>query len=198
MSKKEKILETALELFNNGNTQMATTNHIAKAMGISPGNLHYHYKNREEIIRVLYKQMRKRSSLPVEKLPKTILELNEHLKDLLEVLWEYRFFYKELLFLFSRDLELEKMYVEDNLKHRQRIIRTIESFIKNGELELRNEQSIEYIADSVLMTEQFYLSYSKTLGEEINKDSVIETINHINGAFRPYLTQKALDSIKLD
>ena len=52
MSKKEAILETALELFNATNTQSATTNHIAKAAGISPGNLHYHYKNREEIVRL--------------------------------------------------------------------------------------------------------------------------------------------------
>ncbi len=49
MSTKLKILETARKLFNESNTQTATTNHIAKAMGISPGNLHYHYKNREEM-----------------------------------------------------------------------------------------------------------------------------------------------------
>ncbi|QOY54791.1 TetR/AcrR family transcriptional regulator [Candidatus Sulfurimonas marisnigri] len=198
MSTKERILQTALELFNSGNTQMATTNHIAKAMNISPGNLHYHYKNREEIIRVLYKQMRSKASLPIEELPTTILELNKHLKDLLEILWEYRFFYKELLFLFSRDSELEKMCVEDNLKHRQRIIKSIENFIKNGELELHNGQSTGYVADYVLMTEQFYFSYSKTLGKEIDRDSVRETINHINGVFRPYLTKKAIQNLKLD
>ena len=198
MSRKEKILETALKLFNEGNTQMATTNHIAKAMNISPGNLHYHYKNREDIIRVLYKQMREKMSLPIEALPTTIIELNEHQKDLLEILWEYRFFYKELLFLFSRDSELEKMYVEDNLNHRQRVIKTIESFIKNGELELLNGQSIEFLADSVLMTTQFYFSYSKTLGKEIDKNSVKETIDYVNGVFRPYLTKKALEKITLD
>lgn len=198
MSRKEKILETALKLFNEGNTQMATTNHIAKAMSISPGNLHYHYKNREEIIRILYKQMRDKMSLPVEKLPQTISELNEHQKVLLNILWDYRFFYKELLFLFSRDSELEKMYIEDNLKHRQRIIKTINSFINNGELELLNGQSIEYIADSVLMITQFYFSFSKTLGKEIDKSSVIDSINYVNGVFRPYLTKKALDTIKVD
>lgn len=57
MKTKDKILETALELFNTSNTQAATTNHIAAAMGISPGNLHYHYKNREEIIFSLYERM---------------------------------------------------------------------------------------------------------------------------------------------
>jgi len=68
MRRKIEILETARELFNQNNTQTATTNHIAKAMGISPGNLHYHYKNREEM------------SLSMDALPKTIQELNEHEK----------------------------------------------------------------------------------------------------------------------
>lgn len=198
MSTKKKILQAALVLFNEGNTQMATTNHIAKAINISPGNLHYHYKNREEIIRVLYKQMRKEMSLPVEALPKTILELNRHQEDLLNILWEYRFFYKELLFLFSRDAELEKMYVEDNLQHRQRVLKSVESFIENGEIELINGQKIDYIADSILMITQFYFSYLKTLGKDIDKNSVKESIDYVNGVFRPYLTKKAIQNLKLD
>jgi len=58
MPRKEAILEAALQLFNENNTQSATTNHIAKSMGISPGNLHYHYKNREEIVRLLYMKLK--------------------------------------------------------------------------------------------------------------------------------------------
>ena len=50
MSRKEDILEAARELFNEKGTQSSTTNHIAQAMDISPGNLHNHYKNREEIV----------------------------------------------------------------------------------------------------------------------------------------------------
>jgi AcrR family transcriptional regulator len=54
---KEKIKKTALMLFNENDTISITTNHIAKDAKISPGNLYYYYKNKEEIITDLYLQM---------------------------------------------------------------------------------------------------------------------------------------------
>ena len=50
---KEWILETACRLFNEHGSQAVSTKRIAKEMGISPGNLYYHFKNKEEIIRAL-------------------------------------------------------------------------------------------------------------------------------------------------
>ena len=57
MSTREKILDTALTLFNNEGTSAVSTNHIAEAAGISPGNLYYHFRNKEEIIRGLFERL---------------------------------------------------------------------------------------------------------------------------------------------
>jgi len=187
MSRKLEILETARKLFNETNTQTATTNHIAKAMNISPGNLHYHYKNREEIIRMLYVQLKEEMSLPVAELPKTIEALNEHEKLLIEVQWKYRFFFRELLFLFSRDIELEKMYIEDNLAHRGRIKMVMLNLVANDELQIDDEEALEHLVDSILMSWQFYTSYMYTLGRCLDAKGVEEVIAHTNYAMKKYM-----------
>ena len=187
MSRKLVILETALKLFNESNTQTATTNHIAKAMNISPGNLHYHYKNREEIIRKLYMQLREEMSLSVEELPKTIKDLNEHEKLLIEVQWKYRFFFRELLFLFSRDAELQKMYIEDNLAHRGRIKMVMQNLVANDELQIDDDNALEHLVDTILMSWQFYTSYMYTLGRCLDAKGVEEVIAHTNNAMNQYM-----------
>ena len=48
---KDKIITTAFQLFNLHGTKAISTNHIAKEMGISPGNLYYHFRNKNDIIR---------------------------------------------------------------------------------------------------------------------------------------------------
>ena len=190
MSRKEAILEAALGLFNETNTQSATTNHIAKAMGISPGNLHYHYKNREEIVRLLYKQLRVETILTIDELPNTIEELQKHEELLIQVQWKYRFFFKEMLFLFSRDPLLEKMYIKDNIAHRDRISYSMKIFTQRGELSFPDERSFEFLVDSILMSWQFYASYLHTLGKTLDSQGSIEVIEYTNNAMQPYLTKK--------
>ena len=51
MDTKDKIIATAINLFNIHGTKAISTNHIAKEMGISPGNLYYHFRSKNDIIR---------------------------------------------------------------------------------------------------------------------------------------------------
>jgi len=51
MNTKDKIIATAIDLFNIHGTKAISTNHIAKEMGISPGNLYYHFRSKNDIIR---------------------------------------------------------------------------------------------------------------------------------------------------
>ena len=189
MSRKLEILESARKLFNESNTQAVTTNHIAKAMGISPGNLHYHYKNREEIIRLLYTQMREKMTLSIDELPKTLSELSEHQKILIGIQWEYRFFFREILFLFSRDTTLEKQYIADNVAHHGRIKHTIKSFVSNGELEIEDDNLLEYMVDSILMSWQFYTSYMQTLGKPLSRQSAEEAVQYTRNAMIPFMKE---------
>ena len=186
MSRKLKILETARKLFNESNTQAVTTNHIAKEMGISPGNLHYHYKNREEIIRLLYRDMREKMSLSIDELPKTLEALEEHQKILIGIQWEYRFFFREMLFLFSRDSELQREYIKDNIAHRSRIKVVLENFIENGELYIEDETLLEYIVDEILMSWQFYTSYMQTLGRPLSRKNAEEAVRYASNAMIPF------------
>lgn len=189
MSRKLKILETARKLFNESNTQAVTTNHIAKAMNISPGNLHYHYRNREEIIRVLYKQLTSESTLEVDELPKDIATLNAHHKLLIKVQWKYRFFFRELLFLFSRDEKLRVMYIEDNIAHRARIKRVMKNLVKYGEMKITSDEALEHLVDSLLMAWQFYASYMYTLGQCLDEKGMESFIDYVNQSMQLFKTE---------
>ena len=59
---KEKIIETSINLFNEKGCLNTSTRHIADELGISIGNLYYHFKNKEEIVIEIYEIFSKKLS----------------------------------------------------------------------------------------------------------------------------------------
>jgi AcrR family transcriptional regulator len=192
MKTKDKILETALELFNTSNTQAATTNHIAAAMGISPGNLHYHYKNREEIIFSLYERMFDELFPDTSYIPQTLQELNDQHKKFALISWKYRFFYRELLFLLSRDERLKERFKTDNLAYKKRIEIMLLDFHNKGWMHLPLDNMILHLSDTILMFLQFWHPFVESIGEEMNEYNIQGGIRRIEGTLRSFLSPEGL------
>lgn len=184
---KERILETALQLFNEGNTQSATTNHIAAAAGISPGNLHYHYKNREAIIRRLYTRMHTEllSGVPTEPLSaRKLIDWHAHL---FEVQWKYRFFLRELLYLLSRDETLKAQYQQDTRSHKLLLFALLQQLRQQGELTLPYERDVEHLCDMLLLIGQFWSAFMQLCDENHTQLDARTGVLRIEETLRPYL-----------
>jgi AcrR family transcriptional regulator len=92
-------------MFNQfGEPSVATTS-IALEVGISPGNLHYHYHSKEEIVTDLLAEFRRRIEItlaaPEQRLPDAEdCWLFLHL--VVEAIWKYRFIYRDINDLVAR------------------------------------------------------------------------------------------------
>ena len=110
---RERIVEASLELFNAQGERSVTTNHIAAHLGMSPGNLYYHFRNKQAIIAELFVQYEERVAAFL-RLPEgrtlTVADKTFYLEALLAAMWHYRFLHRDLEHLLESDLELAERY----------------------------------------------------------------------------------------
>ena len=102
-STRERILQTCLALFNAHGLPAVSTHKIAAELGMSPGNLHYHFKTKEQIVTWLFRRFEQKlealnsSTAGIAAVDDLWLAL--HLR--FEVIGEYRFVYRDMAFLSS-------------------------------------------------------------------------------------------------
>src|SRR5437762_7705746 len=102
---RERIIETSLVMFNRLGEPNVTTADIADEMNISPGNLYYHFRNKDDIIGELYAPLESEIAplLDVaEGRPVTVDDLWLLLHLLFERMGKYRFLYRDLDEITSR------------------------------------------------------------------------------------------------
>ena len=110
---RDRIVEASLELFNAQGERSVTTNHIAAHLGMSPGNLYYHFRNKQAIIAELFAQYEDRVDAFL-RLPEgralTVADKTFYLQALLAAMWHYRFLHRDLEHLLDADAELAERY----------------------------------------------------------------------------------------
>ncbi|MFK7976697.1 MAG: TetR family transcriptional regulator, partial [Halioglobus sp.] len=104
MKTRDRILHTSLLLFNEEGEAETTTIDIANEMDISPGNLYYHFKGKDQIIAKLFAQYELAiSNTLAAPLEKPISDSAGAVEDnwyylyvVMEEMYQYRFLYHNL------------------------------------------------------------------------------------------------------
>jgi AcrR family transcriptional regulator len=194
---KNRILETAIELFNARGTRAVTTNHIAAAMGISPGNLYYHFRNKEEIIRAIFAQMNEVGvhdyrEINASQGPGSLAGMEATFLMIQRFNWHYRFFKRELTALVQSDPDLKEQFVASHREHLTIVRHSLELSIAQGFLRDIPAPQLVLLAEQVWMTALFWLNYLEVGGEEVTEESLRRGSEILRNMLLPYLSEAAL------
>ncbi|MCM3761571.1 TetR/AcrR family transcriptional regulator [Alkalihalobacillus oceani] len=191
---KERIIDAAIELFNVNSTGEVSTNHIAKEIGISPGNLYYHFQNKEEIIRAIFERMvadfHLLWSITKQQNELSFQELRSLLKSSFELEWKYRFFYRELIVLMKNDPDLKSRHSQIQQERMQQQRAFLQQLIDLGVLHDTVKGQLDALLKISWMISNYWLMFLESSGiEGITEELLEEGIDLIFTVFTPYFQQ---------
>jgi AcrR family transcriptional regulator len=110
---RDRILLKSLALFNEQGERAVTTNHIAAELGISPGNLYYHFGNKESIIFALFLRYSDEMTQVLQAHTGEVLTQERKVslfEEILACMWRYRFLHRDLTHLVGENDEMRQAY----------------------------------------------------------------------------------------
>lgn len=196
---KEKILQKSLELFNEYGTDAVTVRQIAAELGMSHGNLCYHFPSTDALIQALYLQL-------VGKLDAVILRGGQERIDLsflynmtlltYDLLNQYRFLMLDFVHIMRRMPMIRAHYQELTLARREQFRFLMNEFVKNGLIRpnLLERECDDWIALATLFGD-FWLSNAAILYAGKEEDKVKYYVDLFMRLGIPYLTQGGSEAL---
>ncbi|MBI3942527.1 MAG: TetR/AcrR family transcriptional regulator [Chloroflexi bacterium] len=191
MKTRDRILDTALNLFNQAGTEAISTNHIAEALGISPGNLYYHFRNKEDIIRAICEQLFEvwdtAYDLPPDRTP-DLLDLQNMVQRTFTIMDEYRFVYRELVALLRRDPVLQQRYLVVRERGFAGFQELFMMFVDAGVLKQpESPDRVNSLAEIIWLISEFWLPSVEASGQAVDPAQMRHGVDLMMQVLRPYI-----------
>lgn len=192
---KTKICESAKKLFNEQETLSVTTNHIAKEAGISPGNLYYHFKNKEEIILFLYQNLSTQfeslntfEGIILNKNP--IQALHKIFEYYADIFFEYRFLLRDSMVLIALYPSFKEAFTKNQDKRITQIEGLLQFFIQENILNFPLEENLKRRAKLHWFITSYWQVFASS-SSEVSKESIEEAKEiFFDFMIYPFLTHK--------
>ena len=191
---RQRIRDAARRLFNERGTSGVTTNHIAADAGLSPGDLYYHFGDKQEIIRSLFAEYAAAHAAlwqPSADARENLAGLGENMVAVLDLSWQYRFFEREILGLARGDAELLAQYRAAYERRLGQWVSLGNQLADQGVLRPQASPTVvRELALCIWLIGQSWVAFLDVTGDGSDRDQVAGGAELILTVLGPYLTAK--------
>lgn len=197
MKTRDKIIHGSITLFNDQGERNVTTNHIAAHLGISPGNLYYHFRNKEDIILSIYERYARDLLLDTVPLDppedKPLEAIIVYMDTAFQAMSKFRFFYSNLPVLLAKNPVLRDKYIDVQESIAERVSQMLLS-LKKAEMIHFEMDELSDLVSILRLVNTFWLSFYQTQNTdaEINASVLYQGVLKILVIIRAYTTEQAL------
>jgi AcrR family transcriptional regulator len=185
-----RILDASLALFNEQGEANVSTGSIATALGISPGNLYYHFRNKDEIVEELFGRFERRIDAEPgigHDAAGAIEDLWLYLHLMFEAIREFRFLYRNLDDITGRNRKLRGHFNRIAARKFDAVVRLCETLVRARAMRASGGE-IRVLARNVLVVATYWLNFQSLRASRGAQESDLgQGAHQVMSLVAPYL-----------
>ena len=186
---RQRIIDASLMMFNAQGEPNVTTNHIADELEISPGNLYYHFRNKDDIIEQLFAGYEQRMDAalvaPSGRLP-GLEDVWLQLHLVFECIWDYRFLYRDLVDILSRNRRLRMRFARILKRADEQAHTVMRGLVQAGVMRASADE-VDAASTNILVIATFWMNYASARGDKDERASIRDGIVQVMMLISPFL-----------
>lgn len=195
----ERIASVTLDLFNRYGEPHVSTTMISSELGISPGNLYYHFPSKDKLVNHLYDQF-EAAILSLLEAGGDVRDIEDawfFLHSLFEKVWDHRFLYRDLNHLLSGNRHLETRFHAVLERKTQALRAMLESLSAAGVMQI-GVDAVRTLSTSMAVVATYWLSYEyvrdprHAMEPESAGHAMRRGAQHVLALLTPYLSSAQL------
>ncbi|GAC1474438.1 MAG: TetR/AcrR family transcriptional regulator [Ktedonobacteraceae bacterium] len=198
---RDLILQAARELFNERGEAHVTLAHIGEHLGISEGNVWYHFHTKRDLILALFVELQEQVKANQEYSLDDLIQLN-NLSGLLtrgfSLMWDYRFLLRDYTNWVISEPAVHAQVVALTMRGHDFAVKVLERLLDLRALNIERKE-IPTLATNIWIVIRYWIDYCQSRNEQrqITEQDIQEGIEQVRALVRPYLTPAVLDILNL-
>ena len=189
---KEKILDTAHLLFNQYGITQVSLRKIAAEMGISHGNLIYHFKTKNDIIEQLHERILQAAlaqNKTFKKQENPIIGLFQTTEAGFRILYDYRFFMIDLNYVMRENSKLHQTFKSIEAVRAKMYQEAIDEAIEKGLMRIAEfPEEYQQLIERIRVFSDFWVSSAEIYDTGTYEVIIQKYTKLFMSMFYPYLT----------
>jgi AcrR family transcriptional regulator len=188
LSTRDRILEECRRLFNERGPAEVTTAEIASAVGISEGNLHYHFRRKEQIVEALFgafEQALERVAVPEREWETRSDAHRVYTANWFNLIWEWRFLYGASVYRLAPSLQPRLRRITD--AGQAHVRQFVHGLVSTGVL-TGTERDIDRLVINAWIVGTYWIDYlrSRQGVQTVTRQHLRWGLAQVEALFTPY------------
>jgi AcrR family transcriptional regulator len=198
VSTRQKILDKALEMFNERGIEYVGLRELAAQLSMRVGNLTYYFPTKDELVYQLSMELtRTNSELFVADENITVHEFLQMLQRIFENQWRFRCLLLSFVHLMTQNKQVADTYRQVQTSRTTTIQSYIDALIQGGYLKDGEGSTGVFLASVLALINRFWLSEAAISFRQLTPaEQIKHYLQMIGTLMQPYATEKGREEIK--